>query len=249
MLTGPHGGRWVYELRQRFDLFCKISPLVPMSGLAPRPLRARARRGGVDILVVREQAAGIYQGRWSETDTPARGPRRRARLLLLRAARCAGSSRWRRGSPASAAAGCRSSSSVPGSPRSAGSGRRSPGRSRPAPESSCEVLDIDYAVYAMIRDPADFDVVVAPNLFGDVLADAGGLLLGSRGLCFGASFDDGRRRRLPDQPRRRPRPRGHRHAPTPAPRSSRGGDAARELRPGRAGARIEDALAAVLAEG
>jgi 3-isopropylmalate dehydrogenase len=29
MLVGAHGGRWVYELRRRFDLFCRINPLRP----------------------------------------------------------------------------------------------------------------------------------------------------------------------------------------------------------------------------
>jgi len=40
----------------------------------------------------------------------------------------------------------------------------------------------------MVQHPRDLDVVAAPNVFGDVLSDIGAVLLGSRGLSFGASF-------------------------------------------------------------
>ena len=30
VLCGPGGGRFVYDMRRRFDLFCKISPLRPL---------------------------------------------------------------------------------------------------------------------------------------------------------------------------------------------------------------------------
>ena len=51
-------------------------------------------------------------------------------------------------------------------------------------------LEIDYAAFALIQDPRQFDVIVTPNLFGDILSDVGGVLLGSRGLCYGGSFSD-----------------------------------------------------------
>jgi 3-isopropylmalate dehydrogenase len=49
-------------------------------------------------------------------------------------------------------------------------------------------LEIDNAAYQLVQDPHQFDVIVSPNLFGDILSDLGGVLLGSRGLCYGASF-------------------------------------------------------------
>ena len=49
-------------------------------------------------------------------------------------------------------------------------------------------IEMDYAVYHLIQDPQMLDVVVTPNMFGDILSDAGGVLLGSRGLCHGASY-------------------------------------------------------------
>ncbi len=40
-----------------------------------------------------------------------------------------------------------------------------------------DVLEIDNAVYQLVAAPARFDVIVSPNMFGDVLADCGALLL------------------------------------------------------------------------
>jgi 3-isopropylmalate dehydrogenase len=50
------------------------------------------------------------------------------------------------------------------------------------------LFDIDYAAYKLLQEPETFDVIVAPNCFGDILSDLGGVLAGSRGLTFGASY-------------------------------------------------------------
>jgi len=191
IFTGPHGGRWVYEVRKSFDLFCKISPLVPSPEIAPDAAPSWPDRlRGVDVLVVREQAAGVYQGRWSETDVrreghvaehsfsySAREVRRimETAVALARERRCQLTVVVKRG----------------GVPSISGLWMAVAKEAAEGSGVELRVDDIDYAVYGLIRDPSAYDVVVAPNLFGDVLADAGGLLLGSRGLCFGASFDAG----------------------------------------------------------
>src|SRR5204863_3610402 len=48
------------------------------------------------------------------------------------------------------------------------------------------LLDVDYAAYKLLQEPESFDVIVAPNCFGDILSDLGGVLAGSRDLTFGA---------------------------------------------------------------
>jgi len=56
-----------------------------------------------------------------------------------------------------------------------------------------ELLEIDNACFQIVADAKRFDVIVAPNLFGDVIGDTGALLLGSRGLSYSANFgEDGR---------------------------------------------------------
>jgi 3-isopropylmalate dehydrogenase len=46
-------------------------------------------------------------------------------------------------------------------------------------------------VFQLIANPAQFDVVLSPNMFGDVLADCAALLLASRGLSYSGNFNDG----------------------------------------------------------
>jgi 3-isopropylmalate dehydrogenase len=50
-------------------------------------------------------------------------------------------------------------------------------------------MNIDLVAYELIQNPARFDVIVAPNLFGDVIADICGVLVSSRGVTFSGNFD------------------------------------------------------------
>jgi 3-isopropylmalate dehydrogenase len=75
VLAGPGGGRFVYDLRRRFDLFCKLSPLKVADEVADAGrLKAEYVRG-VDVMVVRDNAGGIYQGEWRELDAGEAGRR------------------------------------------------------------------------------------------------------------------------------------------------------------------------------
>jgi methanogen homoisocitrate dehydrogenase len=44
--------------------------------------------------------------------------------------------------------------------------------------------------YDMVRSPEKYDVVVAPNLYGDILSDLGGALVGSLGLLPSANIGE-----------------------------------------------------------
>jgi tartrate dehydrogenase/decarboxylase/D-malate dehydrogenase len=56
-----------------------------------------------------------------------------------------------------------------------------------------ESLLVDAAAMNFIRRPASFDVVVASNLFGDILSDVSAMLTGSIGLAPSANLDPTRR--------------------------------------------------------
>lgn len=56
-----------------------------------------------------------------------------------------------------------------------------------------ESLLVDAAAMNFIRRPASFDVVVASNLFGDILSDVSAILAGSIGLAASANLDPTRR--------------------------------------------------------
>jgi homoisocitrate dehydrogenase len=49
---------------------------------------------------------------------------------------------------------------------------------------------VDSMVYRMIREPQRYDVVVAPNLYGDILSDAAAALVGGLGLAPSANIGD-----------------------------------------------------------
>lgn len=189
ILNGPAGGRYVYDLRRTFDLFCKISPIRSAPELLGAIRLKPAYASGVDILVVRENASGLYQGTWAAEETPEGRVARQAfsyserdvRRILLTAAKIA---RSRRGelTVVYKAAGVPAISDLwrdCATEIAAGFGVR------------CLLEDIDCVSYRMLQQPLDFDVIVAPNLFGDVLTDLGGVLLGSRGISFAGSFASG----------------------------------------------------------
>ena len=49
---------------------------------------------------------------------------------------------------------------------------------------------VDSMVYRMIREPQRYDVVVAPNLYGDILSDAAAALVGGLGLAPSANVGE-----------------------------------------------------------
>ena len=189
ILAGPGGGRFVYDLRRRFDLFCKLSPVRPIEPLLEAGrLKARAVVGA-DVLVVRENTGGEYLGEWLETSDGHEGrvcvhsyrysERQVRRLLAVAAALAAG--RRRRLDVIVKDGG------IPGV-----SGLwRDLGREAAA-KANVEVrfVDIDLAAYRLIQDPLSFDVIAASNLFGDVLADVGAVLVSSRGMSFSGNFSE-----------------------------------------------------------
>ena len=187
VLCGPGGGRFVYDLRRRFDLFCKISPLKPVACLLEAGrLKARCV-DGADILIVRENVGGVYQGDWREMaherdgrvcEHSFRYSEPQVRRLLDAAASLAAARRRRLGVVVK-------DSGVP----TVSALWRDVGREAAA-RAGVEVgfVDIDLAAYRLVADPLSFDVLAAPNLFGDVLADVGAVLLASRGMSFSGNF-------------------------------------------------------------
>lgn len=49
---------------------------------------------------------------------------------------------------------------------------------------------VDSMVYKLFREPATYDVIVAPNLYGDILSDGAAALVGSLGLVPSANVGD-----------------------------------------------------------
>jgi 3-isopropylmalate dehydrogenase len=187
ILNGPGGGRYVYDLRKRLELFLKISPIQVRNGLVePSPLRPE-RLTGVDLLVVRENLGGVYQGRSGESESASGGReihhelaygQRDVRRFLAAAARLASS---RRGELTVVI-------------KDAGLEQFSALWCECAQEAAARygvrwsAVDVDLMVYRLMERPASFDVIACSNLFGDVLSDLAAVALGARGLSFSGNF-------------------------------------------------------------
>lgn len=52
-----------------------------------------------------------------------------------------------------------------------------------------EIL-VDSAAYQLVKNPEQFDILVTPNLYGDILSDLAAGLVGSLGLCGSANIGD-----------------------------------------------------------
>jgi 3-isopropylmalate dehydrogenase len=58
------------------------------------------------------------------------------------------------------------------------------------PEIEVETLLVDAAAMHLLSRPADFDVIVTENMFGDILTDEASMLAGSLGMLPSASLGE-----------------------------------------------------------
>jgi tartrate dehydrogenase/decarboxylase/D-malate dehydrogenase len=118
------------------------------------------------------------------------------------------------------------------------------------PDIETESLLVDAAAMNFIRRPESFDVVVASNLFGDILSDISAIIVGSMGLAPSANLDPQRRFPSMFEP-------VHGSAPdiagkgivNPLATVLSAGMMLDHLEQGDAAREVESAVAAVLAEG
>ena len=59
------------------------------------------------------------------------------------------------------------------------------------PDIECDHMLVDRAAMELVLNPASFDVMLTPNLFGDVLSDEAAAVVGSIGLLASASIGSG----------------------------------------------------------
>ncbi len=186
ILNGPGGGRYVYDLRRRFDLFCKFVPVQPSPELARAGKIAPQFLKDVDLLIVRDNTGGVYQGQWGDRATDQGRVAEHSfsysesevHRLIEVAARAAASRRGelhvivKDGGVPTITALWRDVGSIVARKHGI----------------EAKFMNVDLAAYEVIQNPARFDVVVAPNLFGDIIADICGVLVSSRGVTFSGNF-------------------------------------------------------------
>ncbi len=60
------------------------------------------------------------------------------------------------------------------------------------PEVTVEDMLVDNCAMQLVKDPAQFDVVVTENMFGDILSDEASMVTGSIGMLSSASLSEGK---------------------------------------------------------
>ena len=61
------------------------------------------------------------------------------------------------------------------------------------PEVECSDMLVDNAAMQLVRNPAQFDVIVTSNMFGDILSDEASQITGSIGMLPSASLGSTKR--------------------------------------------------------
>jgi 3-isopropylmalate dehydrogenase len=189
--TDPRAARpeqGLLGLRKGLGLYANLRPVRPNPALiGASPLR-QDRIAGTDFVVVRELTGGIYfgeSGRQGESafDTCAYSTaeiERIARTAFETARNRAGGSRRRPHVTSVDKANVLETSRL---------WRETVGAIAPAyPEVELEHLLVDNAAMQLVSRPADFDVILTENLFGDILSDEAAMLTGSLGMLPSASL-------------------------------------------------------------
>jgi 3-isopropylmalate dehydrogenase len=184
----PRPEQGLLGLRKGLELFANLRPVrVSRSLIHASPLREHLVRDA-DLLIVRELTGGIYFGDRGPRDGVAHdtcvysteeieriadlgfrlagAPGRRGRLVSVDKANILETSRlWRE-----------TVERV---------GARHPG-------VQLEHMLVDNAAMQLISRPADFDVLLTENMFGDILSDEAAMIAGSIGLLASASLGAGK---------------------------------------------------------
>ena len=175
-------------LRSVLGVFANLRPVRIYPELAgASPLRPEIL-DGVDILVVRELTGGIYFGDKSRDDYSATDVCRYHRHEIERIVRvAAGLASTRRGKLCSV-----DKANVLETSRL---WRDVTDRLMASefPDIELETLLVDAAAMHLLSRPADFDVMVTENMFGDILTDEASMLAGSLGMLPSASLGESRR--------------------------------------------------------
>jgi 3-isopropylmalate dehydrogenase len=194
-------------LRKALGLFANLRPVALHPRLiAASPLRPE-RLQGVDMLVVRELTGGIYFGEKGR-DRDANGQESAYDECVYttgeieRVVRAAATfARGRRGKLTSV-----DKANVLETSRLWRSVTVRVMREE-FPDVQLEHLLVDACAMHLLRRPADFDVIVTENMFGDILTDEASMLAGSMGMLpsasLGATSDD-RRKTIDDPAAQRP---------------------------------------------
>ena len=184
----PRPEQGLLGLRKGMGLYANLRPVRPSAALLDAsPLRPD-RIAGTDLLVVRELTGGIYFGDSGRDGDTAHDTCEYSAVEIDRIARVGFEAALRRaeGSNRQPRVTSVDKANVLETSRL---WREVVGRVAPDyPEVELDHLLVDNAAMQLVSRPADFDVIVTENLFGDILSDESAMLTGSLGMLPSASL-------------------------------------------------------------
>ena len=183
----PEAG--LLSIRKALNLFANLRPAVLYDELTGAcPLKEEISKAGFDMLIMRELTGGLYFGERRTTEEngvktavdtlvyqeheirriAVKGfeiaMKRRKKVTSVDKANVLDSSRlWRQVVEDVAKA---------------------------YPEVTLEHMLVDNCAMQLVRDPAQFDVILTENMFGDILSDEASMVTGSIGMLASASLND-----------------------------------------------------------
>jgi 3-isopropylmalate dehydrogenase len=179
----PRPEQGLLGLRKALGLYANLRPVRPLPALYDASPLKRERIEGTDMLVVRELTGGIYFGAKTRTDDYASDLCEYTTAEIERIARVA----FR-------AARTRVTSIDKMNVLETGRLWREVVmrvHAQEFPNIELEHQLVDSAAMKLIAAPRHFDVILADNMFGDILSDEAAMLTGSLGMLPSASLGDG----------------------------------------------------------
>lgn len=176
-------------IRAEMELFTNLRPAKLYPALKDEcPLRADIVENGFDIMIVRELTGGIYfgergmrEGKWGEEayDTECY-----SRMEIERIAKVAFETAMKRGKHVTSIdkANVLESSRLWRKIMHETAERY--------PDVEYRDMLVDNAAMQLVRNPAQFDVIVTSNMFGDILSDEASQITGSIGMLPSASLGE-----------------------------------------------------------
>jgi 3-isopropylmalate dehydrogenase len=177
----PRPEEGLLGLRRGLGLFANLRPVRPSPALLDASPLRRERIEGTDLLVVRELTGGIYFGDQGLNGDTAHDTCVYSTGEIERIARVAFGLARRKVTSVDKANILETSRLW----------RKTVERVAEGQSTPLDHLLVDNAAMQLVSRPAEFDVILTENLFGDILSDEAAMLTGSLGMLPSASLGDG----------------------------------------------------------
>jgi 3-isopropylmalate dehydrogenase len=177
----PRPEQGLLAIRKELGLFANLRPVRPFPALLDASPLKRERIEGTDLLVVRELTGGIYFGDSGLSGDTAHDTCEYSVGEIERIAEVAFHLARTKVTSVDKANVLETSRLWRKTVTRVGEGQDVP----------LDHMLVDNAAMQLVSRPAEFDVILTENLFGDILSDEGAMLTGSLGMLPSASLGDG----------------------------------------------------------